>query len=225
MQQILEVGGHAVRLVAVVFAKPWLLHSVCLKNKPDDSEQQGADPALPDVQQDCLPSEPKGEECPREEEQLGKDTESVSDEEPPRKRCKTQNDVPQDGSQLCQGSPSGLKSANEKNCDANFTDPVTTKEALLTDEETGSPGGQTERLTEHPVCAPDAVSVDTYKEQEKSCSEDKELEVENDELSTEHNKQIPSLEQSASEQDDDLSYLQENPGVSKGMQEHSTSEK
>ncbi|XP_074452839.1 general transcription factor 3C polypeptide 1 isoform X3 [Larus michahellis] len=216
MQQILEVGGHAVRLVAVVFAKPWLLHSVCLKNKPDDSEQQGADPALPDVQQDCLPSEPKGEECPREEEQLGKDTESVSDEEPPRKRCKTQNDVPQDGSQLCQGSPSGLKSANEKNCDANFTDPVTTKEALLTDEETGSPGGQTERLTEHPVCAPDAVSVDTYKEQEKSCSEDKELEVENDELSTEHNKQIPSLEQSASEQDDDLSYLQENPGVSKG---------
>ncbi|XP_054069149.1 general transcription factor 3C polypeptide 1 isoform X2 [Rissa tridactyla] len=216
MQQILEVGGHAVRLVAVVFANPWLLHSVCLKNKPDDSEQQGADPALPDLQQDCLPSEPKGEECPREEEQLGKDTESVSDEEPPRKRCKTQNDVPQDGSQLCQGSPSGLKSANEKNCDANFTDPVTTKEALLTDEETGSPRGQTEHLTEHPVCAPDAVSVDTYKEQDKSCSEDKELEVENDELSTEHNKQIPSLEQSASEQDDDLSYLQENPGVSKG---------
>ncbi|KGL90760.1 General transcription factor 3C polypeptide 1, partial [Charadrius vociferus] len=184
MQQVLEVGGHAVRLVAIVFAKPWLLHSVCLKNKPDETDQHGADTALPDVQQDCLPSEPKkGEECSREEEeeQLGKDTQSVSDEEPPRS-----------------------------------TDPVTMTEALITDEETGSPRGQTEHLAEHPVCTPDAVNVDAYKEQDKSCSEDKELEVEKDELSTEHKQQIPSLEQSASEQDDDFSYLQENPGVSKG---------
>ncbi|KAM6196710.1 general transcription factor 3C polypeptide 1 isoform 3-T3 [Sarcoramphus papa] len=185
MQQVLEVGAHAVRLVAIVFAKPWLLHSVCVKNKPDDSDQQGADTTLPDVQQDCLPSEPKkGEECLREEEQLGKDTQSLSDEEPPRKRC--------------------------------VTDPVAMKEALIMDEETGSLEGQTEHPAEHPVGAPDAVNVDTYKKQDKSCSEDKELEVENDELSTEHNKQIPSLEQSANEQDDDLSYLQENPGVSKG---------
>lgn len=224
MQQVLEVGGHAVRLVAIVFAKPWLLHSVCLKNKPDETDQQGADTALPDVQQDCLPSEPKkGEECSREEEeeeqqqQLGKDTQSVSDEEPPRKRSKTQNDVLQDGDQLCQGSQSGLKSANENHFDASSTDPVTMSEALITDEETGSPRGQTEHLAEHPVCAPDAANVDTYKEQDKSCSEDKELEVENDELSTEHKQQIPSLEQPASEQDDDFSYLQENPGVSKGM--------
>uniref|UniRef100_A0A8C0F2T3 General transcription factor IIIC subunit 1 n=1 Tax=Bubo bubo TaxID=30461 RepID=A0A8C0F2T3_BUBBB len=129
MQQVLEVGGHAVRLVAIIFAKPWLLHSVCLKNKPDDSDQQGADTPLPD--------------------------------------------------------------------------------------ETGSLGGQTEHLAERPACAPDAMNVDAYKEQAKSCSEDKELEVENDELSTEHKQQIASLEQSASEQDDDLSYLQENPGVSK----------
>ncbi|KFO10169.1 General transcription factor 3C polypeptide 1, partial [Balearica regulorum gibbericeps] len=165
MQQVLEVGGHTVRLVAIVFAKPWLLHSVCLKNKQDDSDQQ----------------EPKkGEGCSREEEQLEKDTQSVSDDEPPRKRC-----VP---------------------------DPVTMKEALITDEETGSLGGQTDHQAEHPACAPDAV--DTYKEQDKLCSEDKELEEENDELSTEHKQQIPILEQSAS--DDDLSYLQENPGVSKG---------
>ncbi|XP_074962233.1 general transcription factor 3C polypeptide 1 isoform X3 [Phalacrocorax aristotelis] len=178
MQQVLEVGGHTVRLVAIVFAKPWLLHSVCLKNKPDDSDQQGAETTLPDVQQDCLPSEPKkGEECSREEEQLGKDTQSASDEEPPRKR--------------------------------RVTDPVTMKKALIMDEET-------ELLAEHPVCAADAVNVDTYKEQDKSCSEDKELEEENDELGTEHNKQMPILEQSASEQYDDLSYLQENPGVSKG---------
>uniref|UniRef100_A0A8C0BDF6 General transcription factor IIIC subunit 1 n=1 Tax=Buteo japonicus TaxID=224669 RepID=A0A8C0BDF6_9AVES len=91
MQQVLEVGGYAVRLVAIVFSKPWLLHSVCLKNKPDDSDQQGADTTLPDVQQDCLPSEPKkGEECSREEEQLGKGAQSVSDEEPPRKRYVSQ---------------------------------------------------------------------------------------------------------------------------------------
>uniref|UniRef100_A0A663F230 Ral transcription factor IIIC subunit 1 n=1 Tax=Aquila chrysaetos chrysaetos TaxID=223781 RepID=A0A663F230_AQUCH len=171
MQQVLEVGGYAVRLVAIVFSKPWLLHSVCLKNKPDDSDQQGADTPLPDVQQDCLPSEPKkGEECSREEEQLGKGTQS-----------------------------SGLESANENNSDAGVTDPVTMKEALIMDEETGSLGGQTEHLAEHPVCAPDAVNVDTYKEQDKSCSEDKELEVETDDLNTEHNKQISSLEQSASE--------------------------
>uniref|UniRef100_A0A663F384 Ral transcription factor IIIC subunit 1 n=1 Tax=Aquila chrysaetos chrysaetos TaxID=223781 RepID=A0A663F384_AQUCH len=139
MQQVLEVGGYAVRLVAIVFSKPWLLHSVCLKNKPDDSDQQGADTPLPDVQQDCLPSEPKkGEECSREEEQLGKGTQSVSDEEPPRKRCKTQTDVLQDASQLCQGkgSPSGsveLPMACEKVCfigrpwrivDGNLNKPV-----------------------------------------------------------------------------------------------------
>ncbi|KFQ88085.1 General transcription factor 3C polypeptide 1, partial [Phoenicopterus ruber ruber] len=182
MQQVLEVGGYSVRLVAIVFAKPWLLHSVCLKNKPDDSDQQGADTAPPDVQQDCQPDGPKkGEECSREEKQPGKDTQSVSDEEPP-----------------------------------SVTDPVTMKEALITDEETGSLGGQAEHLPEHPGCAPDAVNVDAYKEQGKSCSEDKELEVANDELSTEHKQQIPSLDQSANEQDDDLSYLQENPGVSKG---------
>ncbi|NXE20667.1 TF3C1 factor, partial [Ardeotis kori] len=216
MQQVLEVGGHTVRLVAIVFAKPWLLHSVCLKNKPDDSDQQGAETVLPDVHEDCLPSEPKGEECLREEEQLGEDTQSVSDEEPPRKRCKTQNDVLQDGNQLCQASQSSLKSADESNFDASVTDPFKTKEALIMDEETGSLGGQTEHLGEQPACAPDPVNVDTYKEQDKSSSKDKELE-ENDKLGTEHNKQIPSVEQPVSEQYDDLSYLQENPGVSKGM--------
>lgn len=217
MQQVLEVGGHAVRLVAIIFAKPWLLHSMCLKNTPDDSDQPDADTALPDGPQDCLPSEPqKGEEWSGEEEQLGKDAQSVSDEEPPRKRCKTQNDVLEDGSQLCQGAQSGLKSADESNFGEGVTDPVTVKEASILDEETGCPGRQAEHVAEPPACAPAAVNVDTYKQQDKSFSEDKELEVENDELSSEH-KQSPRLEQSASEQDDDLSCLQENPGVSKGM--------
>ncbi|XP_069726383.1 general transcription factor 3C polypeptide 1 [Phaenicophaeus curvirostris] len=214
MRQVLEVGGDAVRLVAIVFAKPWLLHSVRLKNKPDDSDQQGADTALPDVQQDCLASETKkGEECLGEEEQLGKDTPSISDEEPPRKRCKTQSDV-QDGNQVCQGPQSGLKSGSENNLDADIT--VSEKEDLIMDKETGSLGGQVESLTEHQVHAPDAVSVGTYEEKGESCSEDKGLEEENDELSTEHNKQIPSLEQSASEQDDDLPCSQENPSIPKG---------
>ncbi|KFO63271.1 General transcription factor 3C polypeptide 1, partial [Corvus brachyrhynchos] len=192
MQQVLEVGGHTVRLVAIVFARPWLLRSVCLKNKAEDADQPGADTALPDVPQEHLPSEPgKGQERLGEEEQLGKDTQCASDEEPPRKR----------------------------NLDAAVPEPVTRKEAVSGGEEApggGSLGGQAEPPAEFPEPAPEAVDVDTYKEQVESCSEDKELEVDNDELSTEHNKQIPITEQSASEQDDDLSYFQENPGVSKG---------
>lgn len=213
MQQVLEVGGHAVRLVAIVFAKPWLLHSVCLKNKAEDSDQQDADTTILDVQQDCLPSEPtKGEEWSREEEQLGKDMESVNDEEPPRKRCRTQNEVLQDVSQLCQGSQGGLKGADENNFDADVSDPVTMKEPSAVDEEMGQAG----HGDELPACPPDAAKVDTYKEQEEA-SEEKEHEVENDELSTECKQQTPCLEQSASEQEDELSFLQESPGVSKGM--------
>uniref|UniRef100_A0A8C3UXR9 General transcription factor IIIC subunit 1 n=1 Tax=Catharus ustulatus TaxID=91951 RepID=A0A8C3UXR9_CATUS len=69
MQQVLEVGGHTVRLVAIVFAKPWLLRSVCLKSKAEDAEQPGTDSAVPDVPQEHLPSEPgKGQECLGEEE-------------------------------------------------------------------------------------------------------------------------------------------------------------
>ncbi|NWS75896.1 TF3C1 factor, partial [Crotophaga sulcirostris] len=218
MQQVLEVGGNAVRLVAIVFAKPWLLHSVRLKNKPDDSDQPDADTTLPDVQPDSLPSElKKREECLGEEEQLGKDTQSVSDEEPPSKRRKTQSDDLQDGNQLCQGPLTALESGSDNNLDAGVTDTVSEKEALIMDKETGSLGAQTEPLAEHPGCAPDPVSVGPYKEQGECSSGDKELEEENGGLSTEHDKQIPNLEQSASEQDDDLPYSQENPGFPKGM--------
>lgn len=218
MQQVLEVGGYTVRLVAIIFAKPWLLHSVCLINKPDDSGQQGADTALSDVQQDCLLSGPKkGEECSREEERLETDTENLCDEEPPRKRCKTQSDVLQDGNQLCQDSQSGLKSANASNFDADVTDPITMKNPLITDGESDSLGGQSEHTAEQPLCAPDTLNVDAYKDQDKPCSADKELEVENDDFSTDHNKLTPSLEHSDKEQCDDVSHLQENPEVSKGM--------
>ncbi|KAM4892264.1 general transcription factor 3C polypeptide 1 [Sylvia borin] len=217
MQQVLEVGGHSVRLVAIVFAKPWLLRSVCLKNKAEDTEQPGADCA-PDVPQEQLPSEPgKGQECLGQEEQLGEDTQCASDDEPPRKRCKT--DVLEGDSHLCQGAQSALASAQGRNLDADVSEPVPRKEAVSGGEEApegGSLGGQEETPAEVPEPAAEAVDVDTYKEQDKSCSEDKELEVENDELSTEHSKQIPIPEQSASEQDEDLPYFQENPGLSKG---------
>ncbi|XP_071427563.1 general transcription factor 3C polypeptide 1 isoform X1 [Pithys albifrons albifrons] len=218
LQQVLEVGGHAVRLVAIVFARPWLLHSVCLKDKPEDADQQSADTAVPDVAQECLPSEPrKRGECLGEEEQLGEEIQPVSDEEPPRKRCKNEKDVPEDVSELCQGSQGSLESAEGRNFGAGVTDPVATKEAGTGDEEAGSLGGQAEHPAELPEPAPEAVNVDTDKEQEdKPCSEDKEFEMENNELSAEHNKQIPMAEQSDSEQDNDLSYSQDNPGVSKG---------
>uniref|UniRef100_A0A8C5TWI1 General transcription factor 3C polypeptide 1 n=1 Tax=Malurus cyaneus samueli TaxID=2593467 RepID=A0A8C5TWI1_9PASS len=213
MQQVLEVGGHTVRLVAMAFARPWLLRSVCLKSKAEDAEQPGADSALPDV-----PQEPgKGQECLGEEEQLGEDSQPASDEEPPRKRCKT--DVLQDGTQLCKGTQLALESAHGRTLDAAVPEPATRKETVTGGEEApggGSLGGQEEPPAELPESVPEAVHVDTSKEQDKSCSEDKELKVENDELSTEHKKQIPISEQSASGQDDDLSYFQENPGVSKG---------
>ncbi|NWR84499.1 TF3C1 factor, partial [Furnarius figulus] len=205
MQQVLEVGGHTVRLVAIVFAKPWLLHSVCLKDKPEDADQQGADAALPDV-----PPEPrKREECLGEEEQLGRDTQPVSDEEPSRKRCKTDNDVLVAVSELCQGSQSNLEGAEGRNFGAGVTDPVPAEA-----EEAASLGGQAEHPAELPEPAPEGV--DTHQEQEKPFPEDKEFKVGNDELSTEHNKEIPKPEQPASEQDSDLSCFQENPGVSKG---------
>ncbi|NWV38569.1 TF3C1 factor, partial [Grantiella picta] len=220
MQQVLEVGGHTVRLVAIEFARPWLLRSVCLKNKAEDAGQPATDSALPDVPQE--PLEPgKGQECLGEEEQLGGDAQCASDEEPPRKRCKT--DVLQEGSQLCQGAQPALGSAHGQNLDA-----AVPEEAGTGDEDApgGGPlGGQEEPPAELPEPAPQAVDVDTCKEVHKSCSEDKELKVENDELSTEHNKQTSIPEQSTSEQDDDLSYVQENPGVSKGMEEPFASEK
>lgn len=218
MQQVLEVGGHSVRLVATVFAKPWLLRSVCLKSKAEEAEQAGAHPA-PEVPQEQLPSEPgKGQEGLGQEEQLGKDTQPASDEEPPRKRCKT--DGLEGDSHPCQGAQPALAGAEGRNLDEAVPEPVPRKEADTGGEEApgGSLGGQEEPPAEVPEPAAEAVDGDTYEEQDKSCSEDKELKVENEELSTEHSKQIPIPEQSASEQDDDLPYLQENPGVSKGTE-------
>uniref|UniRef100_A0A8C5JRF3 General transcription factor IIIC subunit 1 n=1 Tax=Junco hyemalis TaxID=40217 RepID=A0A8C5JRF3_JUNHY len=170
MQQVLEVGGHSVRLVAVVFAKPWLLRSVCLKSRAEEAEQPGAEPAPPDVPQEHLPSEPeKGQECLGQEQQLGKDTQCASDDEPPRKRCRT--DALQGDSHLCQGALPALAPADGRNLDAAGSEPAPRKEAVTGGEE--APGGGS---LEPPAEPPEAEDVDTYKEQAKSHSEDKDPE-------------------------------------------------
>nr|XP_012320038.1 general transcription factor 3C polypeptide 1 [Aotus nancymaae] len=43
-QQVLEVGGNTVRLVAIGSAWPWLLHSVRLKDREEDTHAQREDP-------------------------------------------------------------------------------------------------------------------------------------------------------------------------------------
>ncbi|KAL0617008.1 General transcription factor 3C polypeptide 1 [Plecturocebus cupreus] len=43
-QQVLEVGGNTVRLVAIGSAWPWLLHSVRLKDREEDAHAQREDP-------------------------------------------------------------------------------------------------------------------------------------------------------------------------------------
>ncbi|NXA41538.1 TF3C1 factor, partial [Eudromia elegans] len=216
MQQVLEVGAHTVRLVAIIFAKPWLLHSVCLKNKPDDSGQQGTESTLSDMQQDYRQPGPKNEEeCSTEEEEPVKDLTSVSDEEPPRKRLKIQNDELQDSSQLCQGPQSSLKSEN--NSDTDVTAPVKTQDTSDADEETGPLGGHTEPPVQDSGCASDAANADTQEEQDRPCSEDKQLQSENDDLTTEQDKELPGLENSSKTPHDEVSYLQENPEISSGM--------
>uniref|UniRef100_A0A674I2I2 Ral transcription factor IIIC subunit 1 n=1 Tax=Terrapene triunguis TaxID=2587831 RepID=A0A674I2I2_9SAUR len=60
MEQVLEVGGNTVRLVAMTFAKPWLLYSVCLKNKVGGAGLQGKDSVTHlDLQQNSQQPEPK----------------------------------------------------------------------------------------------------------------------------------------------------------------------
>uniref|UniRef100_A0A8C3RQ57 General transcription factor IIIC subunit 1 n=1 Tax=Chelydra serpentina TaxID=8475 RepID=A0A8C3RQ57_CHESE len=74
MEQVLEVGGNTVRLVAMTFAKPWLLYSVCLKNKGGGAGLQGKDSVTHlDLQQNSQQPEPKKEvESSRVEGQPGK---------------------------------------------------------------------------------------------------------------------------------------------------------
>uniref|UniRef100_A0A8C0ILH9 Ral transcription factor IIIC subunit 1 n=1 Tax=Chelonoidis abingdonii TaxID=106734 RepID=A0A8C0ILH9_CHEAB len=60
MEQVLEVGGNTVRLVAMTYAKPWLLYSVCLKNKSGGAGLQGKDSITHlDLQQNSQQPEPK----------------------------------------------------------------------------------------------------------------------------------------------------------------------
>uniref|UniRef100_A0A8C4W7S0 Ral transcription factor IIIC subunit 1 n=1 Tax=Gopherus evgoodei TaxID=1825980 RepID=A0A8C4W7S0_9SAUR len=49
MEQVLEVGGNTVRLVAMTYAKPGLLYSVCLKNKGGGAGLQAKTPSLTSI--------------------------------------------------------------------------------------------------------------------------------------------------------------------------------
>ncbi|EFB18282.1 hypothetical protein PANDA_016315, partial [Ailuropoda melanoleuca] len=58
--QVLEVGGNTIRLVAMVSAQPWLLHSVRLKGREEDAYPQREDPQ-------ARPQDgPSGEDSPSE---------------------------------------------------------------------------------------------------------------------------------------------------------------
>nr|XP_028561107.1 general transcription factor 3C polypeptide 1-like [Podarcis muralis] len=92
LEHVLEVGGHTTRLVARRFASPWLLHSVRLKE--DGPEVlQGKDSALPKD-----PAESG-------ETELSRASPALSEEEPARKRQKTEEES-LDGEAAAQGTQS-----------------------------------------------------------------------------------------------------------------------
>uniref|UniRef100_A0A8C3PF78 Ral transcription factor IIIC subunit 1 n=1 Tax=Chrysemys picta bellii TaxID=8478 RepID=A0A8C3PF78_CHRPI len=119
MEQVLEVGGSTVRLVAMTFAKPWLLYSVCLKNKVGGAGLQG---------KDSQPEPKKGVATSREEGQPGKVLRPViSDEGPSRKRFKTQHGGLQDGTEVHQDIKSCSEGATEAAPVASLIEPTQVK--------------------------------------------------------------------------------------------------
>uniref|UniRef100_A0A8C0G4U2 Ral transcription factor IIIC subunit 1 n=1 Tax=Chelonoidis abingdonii TaxID=106734 RepID=A0A8C0G4U2_CHEAB len=84
MEQVLEVGGNTVRLVAMTYAKPWLLYSVCLKNKSGGAGLQGKDSITHlDLQQNSQQPEPKERVASsREEGQPGEHKSFENHQEP-----------------------------------------------------------------------------------------------------------------------------------------------
>ncbi|XP_027718537.1 general transcription factor 3C polypeptide 1 isoform X3 [Vombatus ursinus] len=70
LHQVLEVGGNTARLVAMIFAQPWLLHSVRLKNKEEET----------DVQTEDL-HHPGQKPQPRTQEELSKEKSSLEETE------------------------------------------------------------------------------------------------------------------------------------------------
>uniref|UniRef100_A0A5F8H7P1 Ral transcription factor IIIC subunit 1 n=1 Tax=Monodelphis domestica TaxID=13616 RepID=A0A5F8H7P1_MONDO len=77
LHQVLEVGGNTVRLVAMSSAHPWLLHSVRLKNKEEETDLQPED-LHPPSQQPQL----------RTQEELSKEKSSLEGTEPGPREAK-----------------------------------------------------------------------------------------------------------------------------------------
>lgn len=93
-RQVLEVGGNTVRLVAAASARPWLLHSVRLKDVeeedgPEDAQARAAEgPASEDVAPEglAMPSRsPQGTKRARWASQSS-DTDTEGTQKPPAKR-------------------------------------------------------------------------------------------------------------------------------------------
>ncbi|XP_067407291.1 general transcription factor 3C polypeptide 1 isoform X2 [Emydura macquarii macquarii] len=224
MEQVLEVGGNTVRLIAVTFAKPWLLHSVCLKNNGGGgAAEQGKDSITHlNLQQNSQQPQPKrGVESSREEGQSGKAlTSVVSEEEPARKRFKTQYGGLQDGTEVYQNIKSCSEEASEATPGASFTGPTQVKGVLVEHEAMGPFGGQTGHHVQNSVQSPESVS-DKDEEQDKANSEEEEIAVEDDSIATnEKERQMPSFEHTAKDtaltiQLDDVSLPQESSEVCK----------
>ncbi|XP_053898446.1 general transcription factor 3C polypeptide 1 isoform X1 [Malaclemys terrapin pileata] len=222
MEQVLEVGGSTVRLVAMTFAKPWLLYSVCLKNKVGGAGLQGKDSVTHlDLQQNSQQPEPKkGVATSREEGQPGKVLRPViSDEGPSRKRFKTQHGGLQDGTEVHQDIKSCSEGATEAAPDASLTEPTQVKGVLVAHEGMGPFRGQTGHCVQHPVHGPESVTGKD-KEQDKANSEEQETAVDDSVAANEEERQMPSFEHTARDTAlnmslDDACHPQESSEVSK----------
>ncbi|TFK07415.1 hemojuvelin [Platysternon megacephalum] len=222
MEQVLEVGGNTVRLVAMTFAKPWLLFSVCLKNKGGGAGLQGKDSVIHlDLQQNSQQLEPKkGVASSREEGQPVKVLRPVvSDEGPSRKRFKTQHGGLQDGTEVHQDIKSCSEGATEAAPDASLTEPTQVKGVLVAHEGMGPFRGQTGHYVQHIVHGPESVT-DKDKEQDKANSEEQETAIDDSIAANEKERQMPSFEHTASDTAlnmslDDASHPQESSEVSK----------
>ncbi|XP_075755286.1 general transcription factor 3C polypeptide 1 isoform X1 [Pelodiscus sinensis] len=184
LEEVLEVGGNTIRLVAMTFATHWLLHSVCLKNKSGGADLQDEDSIthFDLLQASQQPGPEKELESSREEREPGKAIRPVvSDEGPSRKKLKTLHGELQDGTD----SPQDVKSCSEA---ASLTEPMQVKEELIAHEGTGP---FKEKTGYHPAQAPESV---TDQEQDKATFKEQGTAVDDSVAANEEEKQISSFE-------------------------------
>ncbi|XP_074866838.1 general transcription factor 3C polypeptide 1 isoform X2 [Carettochelys insculpta] len=197
MEEVLEVGGNTIRLVAMTFAKPWLLHSLCLKTKGDGPSLQDEDSITHSDSLQASQQQGPEKECEpsREERQPGKASRPlVSDEGPARKRFKAVHCELRDGTEVHQDMKSSSEAASDTAPDASLTEPVEVKGVSIAHVETDPFGGKTGHYAQSPAHAPESV---TDKEQDKVDSEEQKTAVDNRVAADEEERQLPSFEHTA----------------------------